>query len=260
MENVGIKLEDVTKVFGHGSDQEVTALLPTSLEIPNGQFVALIGPSGCGKTTLLRMIGGLIRPTSGQVLIGGAALWDGQSRNATALSDLGIVFQEANLLPWRDILRNVSLPLELRQVTKQQAQERSRQILDLVGLKGFESHLPYQLSGGMRQRAAIARALSFNPRVMLMDEPFGALDAMTRDQMNLELQRIWMEADNTIVLVTHAITEAVFLADRVVALSSRPGEVCLDLEIPFPRPRSIDLTTTSDFQSYVAQVRSVIHY
>lgn len=260
MENVGIKLEGVSKVFGKGSEQEVTALLPTSVDIPRGEFVALIGPSGCGKTTLLRMIGGLIRPTSGEILIGGSALWNGELRNSEALSDLGIVFQEANLLPWRNILRNVSLPLELRRVAKRAAAEQSLEMLELVGLKGFEGHLPFQLSGGMRQRAAIARALSFNPQVMLMDEPFGALDAMTRDQMNLELQRIWLEAGNTIVLVTHAISEAVFLADRVIALTSRPGEVCLDLEIPFDRPRSIDLTTTVEFQSYVAQVRKVIHH
>lgn len=259
MDNVRIRLAEVSKVFGSGSDQEVTALLPTTADIPQGQFVALIGPSGCGKTTLLRMIGGLIRPTSGEITISGSALWDGDARNSTALSDLGIVFQEANLLPWRTVIKNVMLPLELRGTKKQSAEEVARQMLDLVGLNAFESHLPFQLSGGMRQRAAIARALSFNPQVMLMDEPFGALDAMTRDQMNLELQRIWSEAKNTIVLVTHAITEAVFLADRVIALTSRPGSVCLDLEIPFERPRSIDLTTTVEFQSYVAQIRKVIY-
>jgi len=249
-----IEIAGISKTYGQGSGA-VLALTPVELTIRPREFVVLLGPSGCGKTTLLRMLGGLIRPTSGTLRIGGRALWNGETRNKDALSELGMVFQEANLFPWLTIEDNIALPLQLRGVPKKERREKAAELCKLVGITGFERKLPRQLSGGMRQRAAIARALSCDPHILLMDEPFGALDAMTRDQMNLELQRIQQASGCTVVLVTHSINEAVFLADRIVLLSPRPGRVESIVDTPFPRPRAIDLQSTPEFQSIAVHLR-----
>ncbi|MET0169995.1 MAG: ABC transporter ATP-binding protein [Aliihoeflea sp.] len=233
----------------------VHALAPTDLDIPEGELLVLLGPSGCGKTTLLRMIGGLIAPTSGELVIDGRDLWKGEKRQNDALSKLGMVFQEANLFPWLTIEDNIALPLEFKGVPKEERRRQARELVKLVGIEGFEKRWPSELSGGMRQRAAIARALSYDPQILLMDEPFGALDAMTRDQMNLELQRIWAETKKTIVLVTHSISEAVFLADRIVLLSPRPGRIDTIVNVDIPRPRTADTQTMPEFQAYVRELR-----
>ena len=221
---VEIGLAGVEKRFATPQG-EVHALARTDFSVAKGEFVVLLGPSGCGKTTMLRLIAGLIEPSAGSVAIAGRALWAGGARDARAVRDLGVVFQEANLFPWLSVEDNIALPLRLRGVGLAERRARARELTRLVGIDGFEKRWPRELSGGMRQRAAIARALSYEPDVLLMDEPFGALDAMTRDTMNLELQRIWQATGKTIVLVTHSIAEAVFLADRVVLLSPRPGRI-----------------------------------
>jgi NitT/TauT family transport system ATP-binding protein len=244
-------LEKIYKTRGGG----VHALAPTDLEIAEGELLVLLGPSGCGKTTMLRMIGGLIEPTSGTLEIEGKELWDNGRRQNDVLSELGMVFQEAHLFPWLTIEDNIALPLEFKGENKTRRRARARELMNLVDIQGFEKRWPTELSGGMRQRAAIARALSYNPHILLMDEPFGALDAMTRDQMNLELQRIWSETRKTIVLVTHSISEAVFLADRIVLLSPRPGRIDTIVKVDLPRPRTADTQTTPEFQAYVRELR-----
>jgi NitT/TauT family transport system ATP-binding protein len=249
-----IALEGVEKRYGAGADA-VQALATTSLAIGRGELVVLLGPSGCGKTTLLRLMSGLIRPTTGQITVGGRDLWAGERRDPEAVHGLGVVFQEANLFPWLTVERNIALPLTLRGRPKRERLERARELARLLRIDGFERKWPRQLSGGMRQRAAIARALSYDPKILLMDEPFGALDAMTRDQMNLELQRIWGETGCTIVLVTHSILEAVFLADRIVLLSPRPGRIDRICRVDFPRPRPIALQAAPEFQETVLALR-----
>ena len=215
-----IEARGVEKVY-KTPDGPVNALAPTDLSIPAGEMLVLLGPSGCGKTTLLRMIGGLVEPSSGSISISGKSLWAGGRRQDSAASELGMVFQDANLFPWLTVEENVSLPLALKGISKSKRRDRARELLALVGIAGFGGRWPRELSGGMRQRAAIARALSYDPSILLMDEPFGALDAMTRDSMNIELQRIWLETKKTVMLVTHSIIEAVFLADKIVLLSQR---------------------------------------
>jgi NitT/TauT family transport system ATP-binding protein len=249
-----IAFRSVEKWYGT-RDEPVHALAATDLDVADTEFLVLLGPSGCGKTTMLRMIGGLIAPTSGEITIEGTSLWRNGQRQAEALSDLGMVFQEANLFPWLSIEQNIALPLELKGTPKVERAARAQALAKLVGIQGFEKRWPRELSGGMRQRAAIARALSYDPRILLMDEPFGALDAMTREAMNLELQRIWLETRKTIVLVTHSISEAVFLADRILLLSPRPGRVDMTVEVPFARPRGPDLQSTVEFQTIVRQLR-----
>jgi NitT/TauT family transport system ATP-binding protein len=237
------------------NDGPLQALAPTSLEIAPGEMIALLGPSGCGKTTLLRMIGGLLAPTEGEIAIAGRPLWRAGAREAAALADLGIVFQDANLFPWLTIEGNVAMPLELRGTRRPAARAQGRALLATVGLAGFERRWPRELSGGMRQRAAIARALACDPAILLMDEPFGALDALTRDAMNLELQRLWLAMRKTIVIVTHSITEAVFLADRVVLLSPRPGRIASVTEVALPRPRALDVQASAEFQALATSLR-----
>jgi NitT/TauT family transport system ATP-binding protein len=250
-----LELRDVDKIYKGRRGASTEALRGISMEVQAGEFVSLVGRSGCGKTTLLRILAGLVAPTSGHVLIGGQNLWKGGGRDPEALEKFGMVFQEANLFPWFSIEDNIALPLKLRGVDRRRRRERARELCELVGLTGFEKAYPRELSGGMRQRAAIARALSYDPSILLMDEPFGALDALTRDRMNLELQRISVVTGATVVFVTHSITEAVFLADRVVLLSPRPGRIRSVTPVGFPRPRSLDVESEPGFQDVVRRLR-----
>jgi NitT/TauT family transport system ATP-binding protein len=250
----GIRLRDVVKTYD-GAGNTVPALARTSLDVRHGELLVLLGPSGCGKTTLLRMVGGLIAPSEGQIEVAGQPLWRAQVRNQEAVRKLGIVFQEPNLFPWLTIEDNVALPLEIQGVKRAERLARAHDLLRLVGINGFEKRRPRELSGGMRQRAAIARALAGHPEILLLDEPFGALDAMTREQMNVELQRIWMETGQTIVLVTHSIHEAAFLADRIVLLSPRPGRIDRIVDVPFARPRNVEVEASAEFQSIVLSLR-----
>jgi NitT/TauT family transport system ATP-binding protein len=251
---VKIRLTNIGQRF-RSSDQDVLALTEVNLEIAMGEFLVLLGPSGCGKTTLLRIIAGLQEPTNGEVEIGGLPLWRDGTRNDKVMEELGVVFQDANLFPWMTIEENIALPLKLRGVGKAERLKRARELCELVRIKGFETRWPRELSGGMRQRASIARALSCQPQILLMDEPFGALDAMTRDQMNLELQRIWMASGCTIVLVTHSIREAVYLADRVLLLSPRPGRMDTLVEVPMARPRDIYVQSTEQSRTLEVALR-----
>ena len=249
-----IALEAVEKRF-EGAAGTILALDRMTLRIPGGEFLVLLGPSGCGKTTLLRMIAGLIRPSAGRIHIGERDLWHGDRRDDSAVAELGVVFQEAHLFPWFSIEKNIALPLRLRGVASAQRLEKARELCRRVGIAGFERAWPRQLSGGMRQRAAIARALSCDPNILLMDEPFGALDAMTRDQLNLELQRLWLAQRCSVVFVTHSIAEAVFLADRILLLSPRPGRIDTTITVPFGRPRPIAIQSEPAFQAIVRELR-----
>jgi NitT/TauT family transport system ATP-binding protein len=249
-----IVLSGIAKWYGT-RDRPVHALSSTDLSVGEGEFVVLLGPSGCGKTTLLRMVGGLIAPTSGRLTVEGQLLWQGEQRRPEAVSELGMVFQDANLFPWLSIEDNIALPLELKGMARAKRRMKAHELCRLVGIGGFERRWPRELSGGMRQRAAIARALSYDPKILLMDEPFGALDAMTRDAMNLELQRIWMDTGKTIILVTHSISEAVFLADRIVLLSPRPGKIDTIVDVPIPRPRRSDVQSMAAFQDIALALR-----
>ena len=254
-----ISLKATEKKFG-APGGGIQALTPTTIDIAGGAMTILLGPSGCGKTTMLRLIAGLETPTSGVIEVGGVNLWANGRRNGEALSHLGMVFQDANLFPWLTIEENIALPLKLRGVKKAERLAKAQELCRLVGIAGFEGRRPRELSGGMRQRASIARALSYDPGILLMDEPFGALDAITRDTMNNELQRIWMETGKTIVLVTHSIGEAVFLGDRIVLLSPRPGRVQEVIEVPFPRPRDQSVHQDPEFQRIVSYLRGKLDH
>jgi len=242
-----VSLQKVDKTFGKGG---VTAVQGIDLEIGEREFVSLIGPSGCGKSTLLRIVGDLIQPTSGNVVVNGKS-----ARQAREDRDYGIVFQDAVLFDWRTVAKNIALPLEMLGWDRNRRSERVREMLRLVELDGFESHHPWQLSGGMQQRVSIARALSFSPPLLLMDEPFGALDEMTRERLNLELLRIWEALGSTIVFVTHSIAEAVFLSTRVVVMSPRPGRITDVVDIDLPQPRSAETREHPRFFELVADVR-----
>ena len=237
--------------FNPGSAGEVHALSGIDLDVGEREFVSLIGPSGCGKSTMLRLIGDLLQPTEGTVTVNNKPA--GQARLDR---DYGMVFQSATLLEWRKILANVTLPLEIMGVENRD--ERGREMLELVQLSGFENHFPWQLSGGMQQRVAIARALAFNPTILLMDEPFGALDEMTRERMQLELLRIWDETDTTVIFVTHSIPEAVFLSTRVVVMSPRPGEITEVIDIDLPQPRTLDTREDERFYHLLTEVREAL--
>ena len=245
-----LTLDRVSKAFGDPADP-LHALQDISFQMRRGEFVCLVGPSGSGKSTLLRLIAGLLRPTAGQILLDDRPIRGPSPR-------VGIVFQASNLMPWRTVLDNVALPLELRGVPKARRYEMARKQIGLVALDGFEHHYPHQLSGGMQQRAAIARTLVQNPELMLLDEPFGALDALTREYLNQELLRIHRLEEVTILMVTHAIHEAVWLADRVLVLSQRPGVLKADIPIPLPRPRDEAILTDPRYLTLVKQVRAHI--
>ncbi|KAA0596189.1 NitT/TauT family transport system ATP-binding protein [Azospirillum lipoferum] len=246
-----IALTGVGKIFDAGAGA-APALLPSSLSIADGEFVVFLGPSGCGKTTLLRMISGLLEPTCGTIAIAGSPLWDGGRCRKELRSRLGLVFQDAPLLPWLTVEENVRLPLDLRgRSPRAERQSGARAMLALVGAAGIGSRMPHEISGGMRQRVAIARALSYDPDVLLMDEPFAALDAISREALNLELQTLWLATRKTVVLVTHSMAEAAFLADRIVLFSPGPGRIDTVVEVPFPRPRSRGLTYSPEFQQMV---------
>jgi NitT/TauT family transport system ATP-binding protein len=227
------------------------ALDDISFSVDAEQFVCVLGPSGCGKTTLLRLLAGLLSPTHGEVIFGGSSLTNPRH-------GVGMVFQKANLMPWRTVLENILLPLEIQHVARQEAMEKAQALVELVGLAGFEDSLPRDLSGGMAQRVAIARALIHEPDLLLLDEPFGSLDALTRERMGSELTRIWQARRKTVIMVTHSISESLFLADRVLVLSPRPGKLCLDLIVDLPRPRVDDIRYTPRFSDLARQVRLAI--
>lgn len=250
-----IRLSGVGKTFGR-DENAVRAIGNATFDMQRGDFISLLGPSGCGKTTLLRIIAGLERPTEGEVLVRGRAVWDGARRSEEATRPIAMMFQEARLFPWFTVAENVALPLRLSGMKKTEREERAHALCETVGLKGFEKMRPAALSGGMRQRASLARALITEPQVLLLDEPFGALDAMTRDTLNLELMSVCAQARVTTILVTHSITEAAFLSDRVVVLAARPARITEVIEMPFERPRTLDLQRKTEFQDMLARLRS----
>jgi NitT/TauT family transport system ATP-binding protein len=246
-----LEVRNVSKVF-ETAEGETHAVENCSLATQAGEFVCILGPSGCGKTTLLRIAAGLIPPTSGEVLFEGR-------RITGPPPDIGMVFQRPVLLPWRNSLENVLLPIEFLGKDARELRGRAREMLELVGLADFERRYPYELSGGMQQRVAISRALIHDPKVLLMDEPFGALDAMTRDVMNLELQRIWLERRKTVLFVTHSIDEAVFLADRVIMMSRRPGRILEEIPVRIPRPRNLEDRFSPQFGEAAMRARECVY-
>lgn len=245
-----ILVENVSVVFD-SRDGTVQALRDVNFEAKRGEFFSIVGPSGCGKTTLLRVIVGLLMPNRGRIAVNGSPVV-GPTPNA------GIVFQNPVLMAWRTVLDNVLLQAEVRRLNLREYRLRALQLLKMVGLEGFEAKYPYQLSGGMQQRASICRALIHDPPLLLMDEPFGALDALTRERMNLELLRIWQESRKTVVLITHSIPEAVFLSDRVAVMSPRPGHLLEIVPIRLPRPRTMQTMETPEFTSSVAGIRRLL--
>jgi NitT/TauT family transport system ATP-binding protein len=245
-----VSVEGVTKTFPRGN---VTALQDIDLHLEAGEFVSLIGPSGCGKSTLLRVIGDLVEPTSGRVTVNGKS-----AHQARRDGDYGIVFQDAVLFEWRTVAKNIGLPLEMLGWDRGRRRRRVQEMLDLVELSGFGDHHPWQLSGGMQQRASIARALAFEPALLLMDEPFGALDEMTRERLNLELLSIWQRLGSTVVFVTHSISEAVFLSTRVVVMSPRPGRIAGIVPIDLPYPRTVETREEPRFFELVTEVRELL--
>lgn len=250
MENIEIKIDNVSKRFKSGGG-EVTALKNVSLEIQKGEFVSLLGPSGCGKTTLLRMIADLLEPTEGSVTIEGATPYQSRINRK-----YGMVFQSPVLYEWRTISRNIELPLEIMKVKKGEREARAQKMLELVGLTEFADSYPSELSGGMQQRVGIARALAIRPEILLMDEPFSALDEFTREKLHADLLRIWRKTNKTIVFVTHNISEAVYLSDRVCVLSPHPGRLSAIVDITLPRPRTEEMRHSAETAALIAKVRN----
>lgn len=249
-DEVLLQAEGLTKAY-NGARGPILALDNVSLRVHSGEFVCVVGASGCGKTTLLRILGGLLAPTRGRVMLGNEPITAPGRR-------IGFVFQRANLMPWRTVLANVMLPLEIAGVPTEEAKARAQSLIELVGLKGHEEVYPRQLSGGMQQRVVLARALVHQPTLLLLDEPFGALDALTRERMNLELQRIWLLRRPTVVMVTHSIAEAVFLADRVLVMEGPPGHISREIAVDLPRPRTLRMMAHERFATLAGQVRQAI--
>lgn len=245
-----ISLQNVTLTYP-GRGQSVTALEKVGLTADNGEFVSVVGPSGCGKSTLLKIISGLLPQTSGTVLVNGKPV-------KGPLPSIGIVFQSPLLMPWRNILDNVLVQIDMRNLRRADYWDKARALLKMVGLSSFEDAYPFQLSGGMQQRVGICRALVHAPQLLIMDEPFGALDAMTREQMMAELQRIWMDQKTTILFITHSLSEAIFLSDRVLVMGPRPGKVIGEFKIDIPRPRRVRDERSPIFADYADRVRTCL--
>jgi NitT/TauT family transport system ATP-binding protein len=250
-----IAFQNVNKIFNQQQADRVAALENISLDIQAGEFVSLLGPSGCGKSTLLRLIGDLTTPSGGHMQVNGKT-----PAEARRQRDYGMVFQQATLYDWRTVSQNVQLPLEIMGYPKTQRADRAHAMLTLVQLEQFAKHYPWQLSGGMQQRVAIARALAFEPKILLMDEPFGALDEMTRERLQLELLRIWSQTKTTIVFVTHSIPEAVFLSTRVVVMSPRPGRISGVVAIDLPQPRNFETRENPRFFEKITAVREILRH
>ncbi len=246
-----ISVNDLSLTYATGGGG-VLALDRIGFDIADGEFVAIVGPSGCGKSTLLKILAGLLAPSAGQASLRGTPI-NGPRR------DIGVVFQSPVLFPWRDVLANVMLPGDVQRLDKATMRQRALDLVKLVGLTGFEHRYPRELSGGMQQRVGIIRALIHDPAMLLMDEPFGALDAMTRENMNVELQRIWMERKKTVLFITHSTSEAVFLADRVIAMTPRPGRIADAFDVDLPRPRPLEVMNTEAFGAYVKRVRVALN-
>jgi NitT/TauT family transport system ATP-binding protein len=243
-----IHVANLNKSYATRSGETVRALDNVSVDIADGEFVTVVGPSGCGKTTLLKILAGILGRTSGDVLLRGTPIEGPRG-------DVGVVFQSPVLLPWRTVLDNMMLPIELQRLPRAKYEEWARSYLLTAKLAGFERKYPNELSGGMQQRVGIGRALVHDPALLLMDEPFGALDAMTRDEMNLELLRVWQESRKTVMLVTHSISEAVFLADRVVVMTPRPGRISEIITVDLPRPRALEVINSEAFGRYTRMIR-----
>ena len=248
MQEPYIRLQGVGKRY-ETKDGPVEACAEIDLDIRRSEFVAIVGPSGCGKTTILKMVAGLVPHTAGSITVGGRAV-------ERPLTDVGIVFQESILLDWRSVLSNVMLQIEIRGMDASAGEPLARQLLQATGLSGFENKMPYELSGGMRQRVSICRALVHDPTLLLMDEPFGALDALTREQISMDIQRIWMEKRKTAMHITHSIPEAVLLADRVVVMGPRPGRIVEIIDVDLPRPRRLD-KLPARFNDYAGRIREI---
>src|SRR5262245_960604 len=246
-----IAVRQLSKTYGGGADA-VDALRDIDFTVADGEFMSIVGPSGCGKSTLLKILAGLMPASAGQGLLNDVPI-------AGPRRALGVVFQSPVLFPWRNVLGNVLLPVDVQRLGRDRMTERALELIRLVGLAGFERRYPWELSGGMQQRVALVRALIHDPALLLMDEPFGALDALTRESMNVELQRIWLERRKTVLFVTHSTTEAVFLADRVLVMTQRPGRIGDMLEIDFPRPRNLDVMTGETFGAHVRRIRTALN-
>ncbi len=246
-----LRAENLVHYFRDQDGNDLQVLGGVSFSAHEGEFVTVVGPSGCGKTTLLRILGGQVSPTGGEV-------WFAGERLHGPRPDIGFLFQKSNLMPWRTVLRNIMLPLEVAHVPREEAEELALAFCRQVGLAGFENAYPAQLSGGMQQRVALARALIQRPRMLLLDEPFASLDAMTRERMNLELLRLWREYRQTVIMVTHSITEAVFLADRVLVLTPRPAVIASEIRVYLPRPREISILEDAGFRKLERRVRLAI--
>ena len=242
-----IEIEKVSKIY-RTRDGEVPSLALVDFAVREGEFLVVVGPSGCGKSTLLKLVSGLLAPTRGEVRVDG-------KRVTKPHRNVGIVFQNALLLPWRNVLRNVMMPVEVKGLPRDQYRERARALLRMAGLENFERKFPWELSGGMQQRVSICRALVHDPKIILMDEPFGALDALTRERMNIELARIQRETHKTVLMITHSIPEAVFLGHRVLVMSERPGTIEAIYDIDLPHPRSLDVMADPHFAEWVTTVR-----
>jgi NitT/TauT family transport system ATP-binding protein len=243
-----ISVRGLSKIYGRGTES-IPALRDIDFSVGEGEFLSIVGPSGCGKSTLLKVLAGLMPASDGETLLNGTPI-EGPRR------DIGMVFQSPVLFPWRSVLANAMLPGDVQRLGRERTLERAKALIALVGLSGFENRYPWELSGGMQQRVALVRALVHDPALLLMDEPFGALDALTRESMNVELQRIWLERRKTVVFVTHSTSEAVFLADRVMVMTARPGRIGDMLRIELPRPRTLDVMTSEAFGVHVRRIRN----